>query len=372
MCRRSCGPGHNHFSLFAVFIGILVALHVANDDTSKSASASEVTTTTLDAETMLDERFAVRPGEMLDINVNDADVSVKIGVEDEVHIQVMLESRDMDWARNYFERQRYRIGQGNGVVRLFTDPEKDSRLIWNINKSAHIRVLVTTPEEFDVDIKTSDGHISLGNLRGDASLRTSDGDITVKNLEGDQIKLKSSDGDIQLGEVRAGRLEVHTSDGEIASGGVRCQGEADFRTSDGNLRLAQIHAETVTVRTSDGDIDIDELIAGSSLVRTSDGSIHIQHLEGDLEASSSDDDVAVGLYKPGTITLKSSNGNITILAPATLPADIYLRGESVRIASAFDYQGNVKKEHAEGRIGGGGPRLEARTSDGTVTLRVMN
>ena len=336
---------------------------------------------------MLDRRFAVREGGQLAVRVGDSDVEIVSGASDEVHVEVFVESNDRDRARAHFENQHFRVTQEGNTVRVVTRQDQPTRFSWR-NWRDHPRILTRlhVPTRFNADLRTSDGDVQVERLRGEIFLKTSDGDIEVGALAGTEIVLNTSDGDIRVETLEAQTLDIETSDGDLDLGTVvarrihartsdgdirihRLDGEAEVRTSDGDIRLDAYHGPTLVARTSDGDITIDELIAGQSRIRSSEGTIVLRRVEGALEASGSDTDIRVTLFKPGKVLLTTSDGDITIDASKKLPATIHLHGEEVRLSSQFQLDGEVGEETAHGHLNGGGPRLEARTSDGTVTLR---
>ncbi|MFQ5568913.1 MAG: DUF4097 domain-containing protein [Rhodothermales bacterium] len=340
-----------------------------------------------DTEKMIDRSFSVEEGGRLDIEVGDADVEILPGTSDEVHVQVFLEARNMDRARDYFERQHFSVTQHGNTVRVETDAERRFRFSINDWRD-HPRILVqvNAPSRFNADVRTSDGDIMVEHLDGDIRLKTSDGDVTAGTLtgshlslgtsdgdisidaiEGDDVTFYTSDGDVILGEIVASGISVRTSDGDIRA--QRLDGEAEVKTSDGDLRIEAFHGSSLQARTSDGDITIDELISETSTVRTSDGSITIRHAEGDLNVSGSDADIRLNLVNPGEVTATTSSGDITITLPSAHAADVYLRGDDVRVSSRLDFTGRIDDEKADGELNGGGSRIEARTSDGDVTLR---
>ncbi len=340
----------------------------------------------LPQEKMIDRRFPVGAGGTLEVAVGDSDVEVVPG-DGDVRVEVFLEGRDMEKAREYFERQRFAVEQDGNTVRVQTDPERKIRFSWgDWRDRAQIRTRVSVPEQFNADVRTSDGDVRIERLRGEIYVKTSDGDVRAGALFGPSVVLKTSDGDVHAETLEAETVEIETSDGDLDLGAVtaahitartsdgdirarRLTGDAEVKTSDGDVRIEAFHGAAFSARTSDGSITIDALIARESSVHSSDGKITLRRVEGALEASGSDTDIEVDLFKPDAVSLTTSDGNIVITAPANLPADVRLRGEDVRVASAFNFQGLVKEERAEGSINGGGPLLEARSSDGSVTLR---
>ncbi len=340
-----------------------------------------------DRETMIDERFSVNEGGTLEVNVGDADVTVEPGSSDEVRVEVIVEARDMERGKEYFEQQNFDVSQSGNIVRVDTDRRQRVQIGWrDWRDRPHIYVRVTVPETFDADLHTSDGDIVVDRLKGNVRLKSSDGDVTAGTLSGDELILSTSDGDIRvdaldaetveiatsdgdldLGEIAANRIFVRTSDGDIRIS--RLGGDAEVKTSDGDIDISSFNGQSLFARTSDGDIDVDELIAETSTVHSSDGEITLRRVEGDLKVSGASASIRLELRKPGKISATSSDGDITITLPESHRADIRLRGDDVRIASSLDFEGRLEDDRADGSINGGGVLLEARTSDGDVTLR---
>lgn len=346
-----------------------------------------------DGHVMLDERFSVEDGARLRIAVGDADVVVRHGPAGEVHMQIIAEAEDRDAARDYFERQHFSAGSEDGGVFLTDAPEKHgARFYFRDRRHPSLRVEVTAPERMDADLRTSDGDLHVERLDGTVSLRTSDGDVFAEHLTGPALTLRTSDGDVRLEHAEAETVELQTSDGDLSAETIRAvrfsartsDGDvhaarlvatdgAEVRTSDGDLRLGDVTAGRFSARTSDGDVVVDALRATHSRVHTSDGSLALRRVSGALEATGNDADIHVGLSDAapaGDVSIRLSDGDIVIDAPADLTADLMLRGEDgVRVDRAYEFHGSVEEKRVEGRLGKGGARLEARTSSGSVVLR---
>lgn len=335
-----------------------------------------------DGGTMIDERFDVRPGDALRVSVPDADVILETGSSDEVHLQVMLDTRETD--RAYAEALNLQVWQQDGTVALIAEPRR--RAHTDRPPDTQLVVRATIPSTFDVDIRTSDGDILADRLDGTISLKTSDGSIRTQRLQGPQVSVRTSDGDLHFDTIDSPSVTLQTSDGSIVLGCVssttarirtsdgdiaidELAGTSEVITSDGDIILGTARGEQIRMRSSDGEIHVKELVTARSELRTSEGSIVLENVEGSLKAITSSGDLRARLLKPGEIFLRTSDGDIIITAPSSLPASLGLSGEEVRIASDFAFQGQVEKERAEGVVNGGGARIEARTSDGQVLLR---
>lgn len=301
-----------------------------------------------DKEVAFDQTFDVKSGAALKLEVSDMDVEVKPGNSSEARVVVTL-SGNLGKARERFEKSEFdaRVEGSNLVVET---QERHSWSFWGSSGySVGIHVSVTLPEKFDVSVKTDDGDVVAGGFKGDIDLRTSDGDVDLGDLEGPSIYVKTSDGDVTAGELLGGDVEI--------------------KTSDGDLRAELIRGENVTMSTSDGNVVAEQIDAKSISIRSSDGDLRIGASGGDLRAKTSDGDVEVRVDGKVAIDLSTSDGDIVIRAPSDIAADLDLKGEYVKLGGKIALEGEVSKQRISGKLGGGGPLLRARTSDGTIALR---
>jgi len=68
--------------------------------------------------------------------------------------------------------------------------------------------------------------------------------------------------------------------------------------------------------------------------------------------------------------LRTSGGSITITVPKDLGYDLDLDGNRVR-ADLYNFQGEFDKNDMEGTMNGGGTKVSAKTSGGSVNLRYL-
>lgn len=335
-------------------------------------------------ELMLEGDISVAEGGLLLVDVHDADLVVETHDEETAYVEVFMRARDWRRAEAYFEDLRFAIEDYRDGLRITTEKPRRFNFGGNRSGGANITVVVRIPERFDLELGTSDGDIALESIIGDVLIKTSDGDIRTASVTGDDIviqtsdgdidsrllsardlSIKTSDGDITLDEAKAKDLEIITSDGDITADHL--EGDTEARTSDGDISLGTVVGPRIALRTSDGDIDTESLEAESIEAGTSDGHLSLGTVSGELRATTSSGDISVTLLDPAETFLKSSDGDITIEFPEDFSSDVYAKAERVRLN--FEFNGEVRKNEADGRIGNGGPLLEARSSDGTITLR---
>jgi len=338
-------------------------------------------------ETRIDEHFSVSEGGLLEVRVSDADVNVTTGSSNDVHVTVVLEGSDMERAREYYERQHITASKEGNTVRVDSKPERYNQNWSDWRSHPNIEVEVSVPGIFNADIRSSDGDLTLGDLRGNVDLKTSDGDVSTGSLQGESIAIQTSDGEVSVGSIVGKTVELKTSDGELtlrdvtadrivartSDGDISAEvvsGEAEFKTSDGSISLVSFEGPALHVRTSAGSIHVDRLASASCVAQASDGEISIRDADGDLDVSTSSGDIRLELGKAGAVTARTSDGDVMIVVPKGLGADLSLRGENVEVEGGHEFEGRMEEEHAEGQINGGGPPIKASTSDGTVSVRV--
>jgi len=276
----------------------------------------------------LEETLDVNTGGELRVDVPDADIDLRTGSSSQVQIKVTIGGKDLDRAREIFEKMNFRTGSHGNTVTIEADLIR-TRWGWGSWGGFSMTVQVELPEQFNADIRTSDGDIRLEALDGNLSLRSSDGDIEVGRVKGSEALIFTSDGDIQIREIASTRIELNTSDGDVD--------------------LGRVDGTEIEIQTSDGDISV-------------------RDLSGVLTASSGDGDISVDIEGFDGAKLRTRDGDISIRLADGLGADIDFRGDEVVLRKAVTLEGKKSSGVAVGKLNGGGPLLQASSGDGTVTL----
>lgn len=262
-----------------------------------------------EGEELFAQSFDLGADAVVDVDVADADVSIANHRGAGVEVRVLVGGREED-GRELFEAIRFEATASGNTLRVRARDPQMGRDWWSGGRWASVTVAIAAPEGASLDVRTGDGDIEVADFAGAVSLRTSDGDVAAGRLSGDRIEIQTSDGDVRVGFV----------------------GDA-----------------TTSVRTGDGDVVL--TVAGGS-----------------LEASSGDGDLWVELDTPTELRLRTGDGDITIRAPESLAAEVHLQGEDLDMDGDFRLQGRIGDDRVTGTLNGGGPLLQARTGDGTITL----
>ncbi len=192
-----------------------------------------------------------------------------------------------------------------------------------------VRVRVRVPERFSVDLVTNGGSIEVDRLEGSVSARTSGGSIGVEGARG-PVDLRTSGGSIRAEDV-AGDLEARTSGGNVDARGV------------------------------DGSVD----------ARTSGGSIELLDVRGPVRAETSGGSVRARFREPPEGTLRTSGGNVDVVIPSGAGFDLEARtsGGKIILEAPLRLDGTQSRDRVQGRLHGGGPSLDLRTSGGNIRIR---
>ena len=305
-----------------------------------------------EVEDKITKSFAVSPGGQLVVAVDRGAIEIKTADADAVNLEV---TRKAGGSRSKAEKTLKdhvvtTTQDGNKVeVRAEYKGEKSFGLFGG-SPELHVNYLLTVPRKFDVDLKTSGGHIKVVELTGKVDARTSGGHLELRKLEGP--------------------VSGHTSGGHITLTG--CKGKVDLVSSGGHLELREIEGD-ITAKTSGGSIRAGQL-TGKALLKTSGGHIEIAGLGGSVEARTSGGHITAELLgQPANdCSFDTSGGNITLTLAGTVAVDVDARTSGGRVSSDLPVvsvvQGEPKKHELRGKIHGGGPLITARTSGGNVRL----
>lgn len=279
------------------------------------------------AQPYISESFAVNDGVHIEVETSGGSIEVSGTNSDEVRVEMYVKRRGRTLSAQETDLDGWDITiekQGNTV---YAKAKRERRFNWGGNNNVSISFVIHTPFKATTNAKTSGGSIEIRDMSGDQSAKTSGGSIIASQIAGNVV-LKTSGGSITVEEVE-GFVEANTSGGRIRA-----------------------------VHVSDG-----------INAKTSGGSITLTELSGNVEAKTSGGSIDAKVVTPNDfIDLKTSGGSITISVPKEYGYDVVLDGNRVR-ADLENFKGHYEKDEMEGTLNGGGTRISARTSGGSVTLR---
>ncbi len=279
------------------------------------------------------ESFKVQPGGELTIKSDLGTIEILTGKKNTVDIEISRELKLGVFGRQDIAVEDFHITieqVSNGVKIVGDLPGKRGWGWRSPNLKVHFRV--TVPKEYNVDLTTSGGSISVADLNGTANVNTSGGGIDLGMIAG-TVNAETSGGSIKLaGSGQSSHLK--TSGGSIEAGQVK-----------GDLRAS----------TSGGGIHIDE-VGGLVSANTSGGSISV------FISNQPDDDCR----------LSTSGGSITVYLADDIAIDLdaSTSGGKVYVDMPILASGYLGNRSVHGSINGGGPELDVSTSGGSI--RILN
>ncbi len=269
----------------------------------------------------IDRSFDMAPGGLLELETDAGSIDIRTDDKDSVRVSVERSGKNADDLDVSFE-------QSGNKLKITGDWNEDKKGWWG-GTSIKVRFKITLPREFDLDLSTSGGSISVSDLNGELRAHTSGGSLRFGQIEG-QIKAHTSGGSIQ-----------------VAGGGAK-----------------------VDVHTSGGSIDIGD-VSGPVVAKTSGGSISIDKVSGSIDASTSGGSVRANINSPlnSKSSLSTSGGTVHVTIAKSLALDIDAVAGSGGVRSEIPVDGQTRADRKlRGSINGGGVKLSLRSGGGGIRI----
>ncbi len=288
-------------------------------------------------ERIVEKTFNVQPGGLLKVETHGGEIRIETSATaTSVHVVAREKIRASTEAEADERLKKLSLvmeQRPDGVVASAAYERGSSFTITGFWPPVQVDFTVTVPAAYNVELKTSGGDVTVGDLQGRVTARTSGGDITLGSITGD-IRAGTSGGNVRLAEGR-GAVKLGTSGGNITVG--HAVGPTDLDTSGGDIEIDSVE-NTLQASTSGGDVTAG--IAGS--------------LRGDCRLGTSGGRVRVTVDKTARFALDAStSGGGVDAAGLTITID----------------KGGAGHNRLSGQVNGGGPLLHLRSSGGEIEIR---
>jgi Putative adhesin len=301
-------------------------------------AACAISTASAKVDRVVDKTFQVGPGVHLKVGTMGGEIKVESSVDSVVRVIAKEHIRASSDADADLLLQKLDLvieSTGSGVVAT-AKYEDDHNFHFGSWPPVVVDFVVTVPRTASVDLGTSGGDVTIGDIAGPVKARTSGGAIQIGKIMSD-IDASTSGGDVEL-DSGSGKVYLSTSGGDIKVG--RVVGTADLRTSGGTIKVdgitGQLYAHS----------------SGGNVKATFDGPLH------------------------GDCTLDTSGGEVKAtvdrnigfrLSASTSGGDVSADGLTITIE-----HGGVGKSSLSGDVNGGGPELKLRSSGGDITVATQS
>lgn len=275
------------------------------------------------------EQFSISTPGDLEVQTSGGHITVEASESNRIRVEMYVRRNGRELTASDTDLNDFDIEISQSGNRVRAIAERRGRN-WNWGRNnISISFVVYTPREMTSELRTSGGHISVTGLDGSQRLSTSGGHLTMSNLKG-TVNARTSGGHIEIRDF-VGNMNARTSGGHIEA--EHSEGTMELHTSGGHINLTDLSGQ-VEATTSGGSINADLT------------SIEPQGYGANL---------------------RTSGGHINVTVPDGIGLDLDLKGSRVS-TELKNFSGEVERDEIEGSINGGGPKLTARTSGGTVRI----
>jgi hypothetical protein len=288
-----------------------------------------------DEQKTVEKVFTVTSGGTLtlDTDLGSVDIQSLPGNTVKVSVLFIADARNQEKAQRIFSDFDLAFNQSGGNVEITGEYQgwQGVRGLFGHDRSQlEVEFTITVPPQYNLNIETAGGNLSVGDLKGTVRLETSGGNIHLERIEG-KLRGTTSGGDIML---------------------TRCTASADLVTSGGNIIVEEV----------DGPI----------VARTSGGNVTIREARGSVDASTSGGNISAFIADQPTedCRLETSGGNVEVYLASDISVDIDAEANGGSLSTDFSVamRGEIGEGVLRGAINKGGPELRLRTSGGNVRL----
>lgn len=267
--------------------------------------------------------FRVSPGGLLRLETDRGNIQIRTSSRNAVEVEVRRE------ARGRASEEDFQVEFRQDGDRIVIDGTSE-RNRWG-SDGLSIDFVIEVPEQFNLDLETAGGNISVDDLNG-------------------TVKASTAGGNLSFGAI-TGSIRASTAGGNVS-----------LKDNDGD----------VTVRTAGGNVSIGGA-AGDLRVNTAGGNIHAEAIRGTAELNTAGGQISARLDEQpqGSWELSSSGGEITVDLADGIQVDLDAQTMGGHVVTDFDVtiRGTVRPGSLTGTINGGGPNLSLKTAAGDIRIR---
>ncbi len=278
--------------------------------------------------------FPVQSGGTVKIDTYRGLINVVPDGGSEVRITVAMElaSDKTEWAQSILDGFDLKATTVGNELHLVARNPRDSslRFEWSKLPRPSIEITLHVPEACNLDLLTSDGSLTVGNLRGSIRARADTGTIFFRRIEGD--------------------IDARTNQGDVIVS--RCTGAVDLRSVQGSIRLGTV--------------------GGRAVLETVNGDIEVMSAYAAVMAETEDGDVSAGFAEmPADSKIKTAVGNIRARVNPSQAFSVQASSTWGKVTSklATDGKGprNSRSKFTD-QHNGGGALINLKASGGNVLI----
>jgi hypothetical protein len=202
--------------------------------------------------TLYEETYDADDLSAIDFDFDNRHVYIYQSEDEDIHLNYYVHEKD-DYTKNVSENELTLSISRKWYYNLF------SIGIFTNRDNYEVHLYIPSTSTLDtLDIHSSNGkfNLDINYTFANVNLSTSNGDIDVSNISADTLKLTSSNGDINLDNLIINDwISADTSNGKILMNDI-VSDQIDADTSNGKIDAKDITSPDITLETSNGKIYI--------------------------------------------------------------------------------------------------------------------
>jgi len=299
-----------------------------------------------DAQGQFDRNFTVSGPVQLNVENSSGSVNVRRGGSGSVSVHA--EIRANHWMGGASDsdvkeiEQNPPLKQDGNTIRIY-------KVDGSLGRHISINYEIQVPEETVVQSSTGSGSQSVEMIKGPVTVSTGSGSLRVRQI-GAQIEASSGSGSIELNDIQ-GAAKVKTGSGSITAEGV---------------------AGAFKGETGSGHLDVRLTAPGDVYATSGSGHLELSGVEGKLYAHSGSGHVNVSGTPKGDWEVHAGSGGVDVRIPPNVGFDVdaHAGSGSVNVDGPITMESSMSDHHeVRGKVRGGGPRIEATTGSGSITIQ---
>ncbi|WP_034474754.1 DUF4097 family beta strand repeat-containing protein [Aestuariibacter salexigens] len=214
----------------------------------------------------INETFSVLPGGELYLQTASGSIDVETHNSDEILVDVQISGNSAD---------EFDVTFDHNASDLKVIGEFDGGFQYGWGRSIRVEYTIRVPEQYNVNLNTSGGSISVEDLRGNIEADTSGGSINIGRVIGN-VDVRTSGGSIRTEQIE-GQIDANTSGGSIhVEFAKQLTADAGLFTSGGSITayLPDDIAIDIDASTSGGSVKSDFDVDGVTKKRRISGKIN--------------------------------------------------------------------------------------------------
>ena len=283
----------------------------------------------------------------LDVETGSGSIEIRRGATTQVHVVGHIRAQRGFWNRSSGEERVGAIEADPPVKQAGNRVEIGQFERRELGRNVSISYELLVPDDTSVRSRTGSGSHAIDALRGPVEAATGSGRIRIGRIAG-AVSASTGSGSIEVLGAGEG-LEAMTGSGSVIARQV--VGPARTRSGSGRINVEFAGA-------GDGEFD------------TGSGSITVTGARGRLRAHAGSGTIAIEGAPTGDWSIDTGSGGITVRLPPTaaFALDAHTGSGSITTNHPIESVGSISKRHIQGRVRGGGPRLELSASSGSIRL----